>query len=249
MISRTLAYTLAATAMFATAPAVEAQQAGDGWQQTVFLYGMGVSIDGEAQIGNLTVPVDISISDLFDALKFGGMAAYRIDNGEWSFTGDLTYVNLGWSETTQAGRASAGVDVEQLTLMGSVGRRITPYVEGLFSLAYFDLSSDLRVRLLEQRRSASRSASWIDPLIGVNIVVPFADKWSYTLRGDVGGFGVGSDFTWHMITTFRRQNTEKFGWYVGYRVIAYDYEDGKGQNYQRYDLTQQGPGIGVSFSF
>ncbi len=80
-------------------------------------------------------------------------------------------------------------------------------------------------------------------------MVPVGDKWTYTLRGDVGGFGIGSDFTWHMITAFRRQNTDRFGWYLGYRVIAFDYEDGNGRNYQRYDLVEHGPGIGIAYSF
>ena len=102
-------------------PTTLAQSGTDEWQQTVFIYGMGAAIDGDAQIGNVQVPVDVSISDLFDALKFGAMAAYRIENDEWSFTGDVTYMNLGWSGQTQHGRASAGVDIEQLTVPISPG--------------------------------------------------------------------------------------------------------------------------------
>lgn len=230
-------------------PMALAEDSAGDWRQKAFIYGMGAAIDGDAQIGNLRVPVDVSMSDLFDALKFGAMAAYRVENDEWSFTGDVTYMNLGWSGQTQQGRASSGLDVEQLTLMGTVGRRISPHLEALVSLAYFDLSTDLRLRVLEQRTEASRDASWVDPLIGLNYVVPVGDKWTYTLRGDVGGFGVGADLTWHLITSFRRQNTDRFGWYVGYRVIAFDYEDGSGRNYQHYDLTQQGPGIGVMIGF
>lgn len=250
MKSNRILVAAAVVVFIAFAPLAQAQQDPPGeWRQRVFLYGMGAMIQGDAQIGNVSVPIDVSISDLLDALKFGAMAAYRVENDLWSFTGDVTYMNLGWSGQTQQGRASAGIDVEQLTMMGTVGRRISPYVEGTVSLGYFDLSTDLRVRVLQQRVEASRDASWVDPLVGLNIVVPFTGKWTYTLRGDVGGFGVGSDFTWHMITTFRRQNTEKFAWYLGYRVIAFDYEDGRGQNYQRYDLRQHGPGVGVAFSF
>lgn len=36
---------------------------------------------------------------------------------------------------------------------------------------------------------------------------------------------------------------------VDYRVIAYDYEDGSGRNYQHYDLRQHRPGIGVAIGF
>ncbi len=240
---------IAVVASALCSPAALAEDVAGDWRQTVFIYGMGAAIEGDAQIGNVSVPVDVSISDLFDALKFGAMAAYRIENDEWSFSGDVTYMNLGWSGQTQQGRASSGLDVEQITVMGTAGRRLSPHLEALFSLAYFDLSADLQVRVLQQRTEVSRDASWVDPLVGLNYVVPIGGKWTYTLRGDVGGFGVGSDLTWHMITTFRRQNTERFGWYLGYRVIAYDYEDGNGRNYQHYDLQQHGPGIGVSIAF
>ena len=249
MISSRFLAAAAAVVFAACAPLAQAQQDPGEWRQRVFVYGMGAAIEGDAQIGNVKVPVDVSISDLFDALKFGAMAAYRVENDVWSFTGDVTYMNLGWSAQTQQGRASSGMDVEQITVMGTAGRRLTPHLEALFSLAYFDLSADLQVRVLQQRTEVSRDASWVDPLVGLNYVVPIGGKWTYTLRGDVGGFGVGSDLTWHMITTFRRQNTERFAWYLGYRVIAYDYEDGSGRNYQHYDLRQHGPGIGVSIGF
>jgi hypothetical protein len=37
--------------------------------------------------------------------------------------------------------------------------------------------------------------------------------------------------------------------FAGYRLIAFDYEEGSGRSYQRYDLTEQGPLVGVSISF
>jgi hypothetical protein len=238
---------IGALALFA--PTTQAQQASSEWKQTVFIYGMGAAIDGDAQIGPLKLPVDVSISDLFDALKFGAMAAYRTENDEWSFEGDVTYMNLGWSPSGPRGNVRGQLDIDQLTVMATAGHRLSPHVEGLVSLAYFNLSTDLEVRVLEQRTRASRDADWIDPLLGLAYAVPFADKWTYSLRGDIGGFGVGSDLTWQVLTAVRRQNSERFGWYVGYRALGYDYEDGKGAHYQHYDLTQQGPLAGIAISF
>lgn len=240
-------FALAAVALFATATPALAQSSEGEWRQTVFLYGMGAMIEGDAQVGPLQVPVDVGLSDFFDVLKFGAMAAYRVENDDWSFTGDVTYMNLGGNKVTQQSRASAGLDVEQLTVMATAGRRILPHLEALVSLAYFDVESDLRVRLLQQVRTASREADWVDALVGLNYEVPLGSKWRYTLRGDIGG--LGSDLTWHALTKFTYQSSERFGWYAGYRVIAYDYEDGQGLNYQHYDLRQHGPGLGMSISF
>jgi hypothetical protein len=234
----------------AFAPLAQAQQDPGAWRQTVFLYGMGAMIEGDAQVGPLQVPVDASLSDFFDNLKFGAMAAYRIENDQWSFTGDATYMNLGQSQSTQQNRASAGLDVEQFTFMATAGRHVTPHLEALLSLAYFDVSADLRVRVLQQVRTVSRSASWVDPLIGLNYEAPLGQKWRFTLRGDIGGgLDSGADLTWHALTRFTYQSSERFGWYVGYRAISYDYEDGQGRNYQHYDLTQHGPGLGMAVSF
>jgi hypothetical protein len=243
------ALALAALAAISMSPAARAQDGSDAWRQTVFLYGMGVAIDGDAQIGPLTVPVDLSISDVFDALDFGAMAAYRIENGTWSYALDVTYMDLGWSGTTQQGRAQASLGNDQLTVMATVGRRLTPRLEALVSAAYFDVSADLRVRLLQQTARATRDADWIDPLVGLHYKAPIGGKWSLSLRGDIGGFGVGSDLTLHGWVTLLRQNSERFSWYFGYRYISYDYETGSGANYQRYDLQQHGPGIGLAWSF
>ena len=233
----------------ALAPLAHAEGEPGDWRQTVFFYGMGAAIDGDAQAGPLQVPVDVGISDFFDSLKFGAMAAYRAENEQWSFSGDVTYMNLGSRRTTEQGRASAGLDTEQLTVMATAGYRVTPRLEALLSLAYFDLTADLRVRVLQQVQTVSRDASWVDPLVGLNYEVPISGKWRYTLRGDIGGFGVGSDLTWHALTKFTYQQSDRFSWYVGYRAIAYDYEDGEGLRYQHYDLVQHGPGAGIAFSF
>jgi hypothetical protein len=238
-----------AIALSLVAPTTQAQETAGAWRQTVFLYGMGAGIDGTSTIGPLSLPIDKSISDVFDALKFGAMAAYRIENDEWSFEGDLTFMNLGWNQSTAAGRVGGDLSVQQLTLMATAGRRINRNLEALVSLAYFDLSNELEVSVLQQRRRATRDASWVDPMVGFNYAIPFAGKWTYTLRGDIGGFGVGSDLTWQILTAFRRQNTERFGWFVGYRVVSFDYQSGSGSNFQRYDLTQQGPMAGIAISF
>lgn len=241
------AVALAASLMM-TATAL-AQDASSEWRQTVYVYGMGVNIDGEAQIGPVTVDVDKSISDVFDALKFGAMAQYRIENGTWSFAADATYMSLGDRGTGPQGIVGARINTDQLTVMGTVGRRVSPRVEALFSLAYFDLSADLRVGAAGQTVSASRDADWVDPLIGLNYKSQLDEKWLLSLRGDIGGFGVGSDLTLHGWATLVRQQTPTFSWYLGYRYISYDYETGSGINFQRYDLSQQGPGAGVAWSF
>jgi hypothetical protein len=244
-----LALTMLAVSSIPVAHAAETATS-SGWRQTAYLYGMGAMIDGETQLGDLKVPVDVSISDIFNALEAGAMGAYRIENDEWAFSTDLTYMGLGGHAKTKGQRIGGDVDIDQLTWMATGAKRLTPHLEGLFGFAYFDLSTDLKVRLPNETRKASRDADWFDPMLGLRYSTPFADgSWTFNMRGDIGGFGMGSDFMYHVTAMVHKQQTPTVGWYVGYRVIDFDYEEGRGSKYQRYNLTEQGPGLGVSFSF
>jgi len=227
----------------------------EAWTHTLFVYGMGAAIDGDAQIGPLEVPVDVSISELFDALEFGAMAAYRADNGTWSYTVDATFMALGGSSKTDRGNVLGKLDIDQMTLMGTVGRRLTPSLEVLASLAYFDLSTKLQVKTTNPvtgevtTRRAGKDPSWVDPMIGLQFSVPVGERWRIGLRGDVGGFGIGSDLSYQALASLRWAASDRVGVYFGYRLISFDYEDGKDLQYERYDLTEQGPLAGFSVTF
>ena len=247
----------AACALLLAAPTGAALAEGGEWRQTLVLYGMGAAIDGEAQIGDLSVPVDVSISELFDALEFGAMGAYRADNGTWSFMVDATYMGLGGTSETDRGLVKGDLDLDQTTLMGTAGRRWTENLEALFSLAYFDLSTDLKLTTTAPVsgavtvRTASVDASWVDPMLGLQYSMPFRDDWRFSLRGDVGGFGIGSDLSYQVLANVHWQSSGGFGAVFGYRLIGFDYEDGRkgSPSYQRFDLTEQGPLLGITYTF
>ena len=244
-----------ALALVCCAPAAFAAD-GD-WKQTVLIYGMGAAIDGDAQIGSVTLPIDLSISDVFDALQMGAMAAYRAENDTWSFTADTTFMALGSTVKSKRDIVKGDIDVDQFTLMGTVGRRVSPNLEALFSLAYFDLSTDLKVTVRNPitqatiTRTASTDASWLDPMLGLQYNVPFAEAWRLNLRGDVGGFGIGSDLSYQLLANVRWQANDRIGVVAGYRLIAFDYEDGKkdSSHYLHFDQTEQGQLVGVTISF
>jgi len=52
-----------------------------------------------------------------------------------------------------------------------------------------------------------------------------------------------------MLANFRWQASERFGVVFGYRVIGFDYEEGHDADYERYDLVEQGPLVGMTISF
>ena len=78
-------------------------------------------------------------------------------------------------------------------------------------------------------------------------------KCSLTLRGDIGGFDVGSEFTWQVLATYDFQLcvTDRYtlNGYLGYRTLAVDYSQASGNNCYEFDALMQGPVIGATLRF
>ena len=87
---------------------------------------------------------------------------------------------------------------------------------------------------------------WTDPIIGVRYFYDFGNKWMISARGDIGGFGLGSDFTWNVLALVHFQPWEYVSIVAGYRAMDQDYEDGSGASRFAYDMRLAGPIAGVN---
>ena len=67
------------------------------------------------------------------------------------------------------------------------------------------------------------------------------------LYGDIGGFGVGSDFTWQALGVIDYWPWENVGLSVGYRGLEYRFDDDTGTKKFDVDLLLHGPIFGLSF--
>ena len=68
-------------------------------------------------------------------------------------------------------------------------------------------------------------------------------------RGDIGGFGVGSDFSWHTTAYASWQVAEHGNLLIGYRHLDVDYEDGSGASRFKMDVSEGGPTVGFAWGF
>lgn len=71
----------------------------------------------------------------------------------------------------------------------------------------------------------SRVDDWWDPFIGLRGRLNLSETWYFTAKGDIGGFGVGSDFAWQAEGALGCQVTRNFFVELGYRALSMDYED------------------------
>ena len=99
----------------------------------------------------------------------------------------------------------------------------------------------------------SGSVDWVDPFIGARLRQQLAPGQNLTLRGDIGGFDVGSEFTWQVLATYDFQLcvTDRYtlDGYLGYRALSVDYSQGSGNNRYEFDALMQGPVMGATRRF
>jgi hypothetical protein len=159
------------------------------------MYLWAVSIDGDQTVKGVKVDLDVPFSDIFDNLKgaltfhFEGLHKQR-----WGFFSDLNYIVLEMDD--------GPVDIDFTEIMFELAGfyRITEgahAIDGLGGLRYSSMDVDLD--LPSPLPNVDQRKDWVDPYLGLRWQWKFAEKWGTNLRGDIGGFGIGSDFTWNLV--------------------------------------------------
>jgi hypothetical protein len=101
--------------------------------------------------------------------------------------------------------------------------------------------------------ASSGGVSWIDPFLGARMRWQPAPGEEASLRGDIGGFGAGSKFSWQALAAYNwrlcTQGALTLDGYVAYRALAVDYEQGSGTDRYVFDVVQHGPVVGVTGRF
>ncbi|MCK6370080.1 MAG: hypothetical protein L6Q83_01940 [Gammaproteobacteria bacterium] len=240
---------LLALLLAGSAVAAEAQ-----WQHSVVVYGIGASIDGKAGIGDVTANVDVGFDDILDNLEFGAMAGYRGERGRWAIMADVIFMALEQKKNGigPAGATRAKVEADQLILELDGSYAVTERLDAYGGLRYWELDNELEVvggGPLGQTLSASKTEDWVDPVVGLRYLQPINERWQLIGRGDIGGFGVGSDFTWHVTAFAMRQVSEHGSLMLGFRYLDVDYDDGSGADRFRWDVTEGGPAAGFAWQF
>lgn len=145
--------------------------------------------------------------------------------------------------------AQAAADLEIARLRASVDasqQNKVNQARSRYKQAEQDLASAINQQISSRApTSLSADKDWIDPILGVRAEWNFTDKWFLAGRSDIGGFSVGSDFTWSLQGTVGYRFTEKVSAELGYRYLDTDYQDG---NFT-YDMAEHGIFTGLNITF
>ena len=238
----------------------------DGWQFKAAPYIWAVSLDGDMTVKGNTVAVDVNIIDIIkesDSI-FALEGYFEARKGRWGGFIDGTYADL--SMGGNVGPLSTDVDFTYALVDFAVFYRVGTWplggasanngqnlsLEVLAGGRYTSMDVELDISTPGPSTVVDKRQDWVDPIVGARVFLDLTDDLSLVFRGDIGGFGVGSDFTWN-VAGLLFYDFDLFGKdasvVAGYRVLDQDFEDGSGANKFAYDVTTHGPVLGMVIRF
>lgn len=238
------------------------------WAFFVGPYGWLASVDGTIVSGGVDTDVSVPFSDLVDLAKGG----FQLNVGIWwrrFFLGfDGTWAKLGME--AEGRFFGAELEIEQRLFDIKVGYQLfrksldgclDPRCEKWRRWASLDVFVGARYWYTKTTVTVTGPAGiprglegvderW-DPLVGLRLTWNPARRWTFLLRGDIGGFGIGdaAEFAWQTSAGLGYSVTEWMHIFLGYRAIGFDTVTGSGAARGGADLVQHGPLIGLGFAF
>ena len=225
-----------------------AQPASDAWQVTVEPYLMGAAMSGTSGVHRPRGGSrDVGLGHLSN-LEFGAMGIVGARKGNWASGTDLIFMSLG--STTD--RPAADLDFAQSALAFS---RHAPnqrcrrgHVWRSAPTAWMAASPSKRDALVPAGTTRSQSKWWFDPIVGLRLHSNSSGRFNAAVYGEVGGFGVGSDFAWQIFPAVSVRVAGRTSLEVGYRWLDVNYADDEGAAFT-WDMLSQGPVMGFKFKF
>lgn len=227
---------------------------GSAWEFRLIPYTWLIALDTKTTVRDHTADMNIPFSDILRNMDVAGQVHFEAQKGKWGFFVDPTYLKLSQDGTLRDGR-DVRLQIEQwLVEFGGMYRlgkwpldekgKRSVTVDALGGGRYWYLSADMDT---SSNINPSKTTQWVDPIIGARLNADITERVLFSIRGDVGGFGVGSDFSWNALGVFGYRFTKDITGLLGYRALYVDYKAGTSS--MRYNMTIHGPIMGLSFSF
>jgi hypothetical protein len=225
------------------------------WSYLVEPYLLFPNMGGTVGLADLPeATVDASTNAIFGHLKMGFMLNAEASNGRWTIGSDLLYMDL--AQGVKPGLIITGGEISAKQLGWEVSGlyEVKPWLDLGIGGMLNSINSGVDITLdfiggTPPIKSKSLTKTWYDPMLITRIKSKAGEKFIYQFRGEIGGFGIGSDLAWQMQAVAGYQFSKLFSVTGGYRIISLDYETGSGQDYFHYNIDTAGPTVRFGFQF
>ncbi len=231
-----------------------ADLANDDWEVTLAPYFMLAHVDGDAGAGLVgTQPINLDPDDIFANFEAGIMGRVDVRKGRWGATVESAFLKLGADLATRT-NGVLDAEFEQLMVEGLLFHRLGSqhsWIDLCGGVRYWDMDLDLDLAGPLFSGSLRRGDDWLDPFVGVRVVHYLSERWFLPARADIGGFGVGSDFSWNLQAGVGYAFSDHVAIVTQYKALAVDYSNDEASTtgFFEYDAIQHGALLGLVFRF
>lgn len=237
-----------------------ASTAGRAWE--IMPYAWFTGIEGTMTIEGRLQGIDASIADMWDNSNAGGSSRCETWKGGDGFYLDLFFVNLTGEYGDDENRYIPASNIFFVDLAYNHELRSTPVFFNqqsrknreirylsfgvLVGGRYFHLKNSLEQ---SDGESLEQTGQFIDPIVGGYVHFRLVKALTLAAAGDIGGFGIGSDFTWNAWTRLDVRLADWVWINAMYRAFDTKYEEGSGDDKIGLNARIAGPAVGAVFRF
>ena len=230
--------------------AAPAATAGD-WTHDLALYGWFSGLEGTIGVADaVSQEVNATFDDLSGYVDFAMAGHYEARGPKSVYVADISYVGLGSERDAEVGNQPVKVDMDltQWIFEFAGGLRVDPKIDLLLATRYYNIDTGATLTGQNNQGGGSVSKGWLDLYLGARYHTTFGERWFASVRGDIGTGG--SDFAWFGQVQLGYRFADHWGASVAWRILSLDHEaDVDSADYFKYDITQNGLGVGVGYRF
>jgi hypothetical protein len=241
-----------------------------GWEFLFAPYLWGTALEGTLEADGASADIDVSFSDILDALDVGVLASFEARRGKLSLTSNLIYLKLSEDAENPVSpllpiAPPGSFSVRSVTQTGVLELRPTWEV---LSLPLFgeadprrialDLGAGARVLWLDEHLSVKlrpgipvgpfsrrfdESKDWVDFVAAARVRARLTEKLGLVVAGDYGGFDIGSSShrTWSLQGFASYRLGDHWDLVGGWRTLEIERD--------AVDLEISGPLLGAVYRF
>lgn len=197
-------------------------------------------LEGEATIRNVTMPFDLSFSDVVDLSEGGLSGGVAASKGPISFSFMGGYSKLGDNVSAPAVQDLDGT-LTFTSFQGAFGYQVIRKPKFVATASAGVRYTQLKGEISSGDGSINveKSVDWTDPFIGAQLTRPLGTRFSLSLAGDVGGFDLSestSKVTWNLAPTLTFRVPLKKNQTVNLLITG-------GYKWNHIEFTGEGPSV------
>jgi hypothetical protein len=227
------------------------------WNFVVAPYLWFSGLNGELSVATIGTEIDAGFSDVFSNLDFAFMLYGEARYKKFGLAIDLLTIKMNLDGTRHVLGGAVKIDQDMVfletTLLYSMvhTEKWSADVHAGIRSWWMKTKLDAERIVSPENRIVESEISFVDPIIGAKVFYLPHEKWPINVRGDIGGFGVGSEFSWQVLAGAGFKFSKNWTVLLQYRFLDLDYTNGTSGtlDYFRLNATMSGPLIGFMATF